>query len=1221
MTKRILLSLFTVLMLVGLITTAAYADDSTAVAAIGSKTYSSLADAVSEAQDGDMIVITEDGTYELPSFGKTLTVKAAEGVEATVDNIGAKALSGAKATFENLTFDYYPNVNYTGLQHIDAAVYNNCTFNGQVFLYGNSEIFNGCTFNQNSADAYNVWTYGAAKVEFNGCSFNCEGKSVLVYNEGGRATELTVTDTDFIADTVVDGKAAIEIDTSSPNRPGAMNGTSIIIDDKTTAVGFDRGSVSGEVLWNDKKNLENLEVWVNDIKVWPKYVAKVGENEYRTLAEAVSAANAAVGGATVELIGDADLGEKLIITGNVTISGEYTITRAGDYTGTLFAVGEGASLTLDGGLTVDGGNEYVFDSELYAEDLANWETSVPSAESAKWFTPEEGAPAATAYMITVSGTDSVVNLKDVSITNHYSTNGSGIVSAGTGATVNLDGAQITHNASTSGSGLVVNASSGKWDTTPVIWVNMNEGTVIDSNHVGGNHGIFKVYMGTYLTMNGGEIKNTTGWNSNGTVVGIYWASFEMNGGTICSNSSVVGPNNGRNAAIYGHSNHSFVMNGGTICHNVGRSKAGVDSPYSEIGYTASTVINGGTIVYNDVLGTWSEPDVSGGGTLTIKGGIFTQDVTKYCAIGYEAVYNEKLGVYTIEQYYAAEYNGVQYLTIQDAINAVGKGSGTVKILRDHEVDVNVRLYTHYPVLINGSDITLDLNGKTVTFDYIKKSGETVYSSISIYNGGSLTILDSSDEQTGTLYNKSAIDEAPRIVWVTSAGSLVIEGGRFVSEQADTMFYTSNSNANIPTTLYVKGGYFEHTIPTDGGTYDCFNQQDGYQKQIIELSGGTFNHDPTAGRQNEWEVTIATNYKVIDNGDGTWTVGKDGDITVTFANTNISAKTIPSATVLEMVQEPKKRGYIFAGWYANESLTKEFDFNTVLYDDTTIYAKWEENTDTNNNYWYILLMQLHNQEFDITAHAGEGGTVTPEGTYKVKYDKNITYTITPDEGYSIADVLIDGKSAGAVSEYTFKNVKKDHTITAVFEKIAWNNPFDDVAEKDWFYEDVRYVNENGLMIGRGTAEFSPAETVNRAMLVTVLWRLEDSPVVVSDTHFSDVPDGEWYTNAINWASENGIVLGYSDSTFRPTNELTREQVMAILHRYAIYKEYDDSKIGENATAIMEQCVYSDWAKDDIIWADRSGMFNGIGVDITDMKDEMTRAEIAAYFRRFCENVSK
>ena len=236
-----------------------------AVAETNGVKYQTLEAAVNAAKDGDTVVILKADTYTVPT-GKNLTITGdVDGV--VFDDIGAKNMGGANVTFNKVTFDYYPNGNYTGLQHSGNLTYNNCTFNGQVFLYGTSETFNNCTFNQNSADAYNVWTYGAKKVDFNGCKFECAGKSVLVYNEGNGAgaTDLTVTDTDFIASASADGKAAIEIDTSL-----MPEGTDIVIDDKTTATNFDKGSVSGNELWNDKSDQTNLTVTVGDKKVWPR---------------------------------------------------------------------------------------------------------------------------------------------------------------------------------------------------------------------------------------------------------------------------------------------------------------------------------------------------------------------------------------------------------------------------------------------------------------------------------------------------------------------------------------------------------------------------------------------------------------------------------------------------------------------------------------------------------------------------------------------------------------------------------------------------------------------------------------------------------------------------------------------------------------------------------------------------------------------------------------
>ncbi len=277
------------------------------------------------------------------------------------------------------------------------------------------------------------------------------------------------------------------------------------------------------------------------------------------------------------------------------------------------------------------------------------------------------------------------------------------------------------------------------------------------------------------------------------------------------------------------------------------------------------------------------------------------------------------------------------------------------------------------------------------------------------------------------------------------------------------------------------------------------------------------------------------------------------------------------------------------------------------------------TDTGFDYdeWYWHMMILMNQKYTITANAGEGGSISNEGRTTVKYSNNITYTITPDDGYEIEAVIVDGKDIGAVSEYTFKRVQKDHTISVIFTETKWDNPFTDVAENDWYYEDVEFVYENDLMIGTSDTKFSPDAIVNRAMIVTILWRLEGSPVVDSSIDFTDVPAGEWYTDAVNWASANGIVNGYGDDTFGPLNDLTREQIMAILNRYAAYKEWTDDVI----FPMIPQYDYSIWAENNVIWADMNGMFEGIGVDVSDLTKAATRAEMAAYLRRFCENIAE
>ena len=270
---------------------AALGTQAATVAKVNGTGYETLDEAIKAVQNGETIVVNE-GEYKLNGnltyTGKTFTIQAAEGATVSFDMLAAVTLSNAKITFSGVTFDYKTNGNYIGLQHADTLVYNDCTINGQVFLYAASETFNRCTFNQTSADSYNVWTYGAKAVTFNDCTFNCAGKSVLVYNEGSISqTELAVSDCEFKASAQAAGKAAIEIDTHL-----MAGGATITIDAATTAEGFDEGSNSNSTLWNDKRQTQatntNTTVTVAGVTVFAPIVAKVGEKGYTTLAAALA---------------------------------------------------------------------------------------------------------------------------------------------------------------------------------------------------------------------------------------------------------------------------------------------------------------------------------------------------------------------------------------------------------------------------------------------------------------------------------------------------------------------------------------------------------------------------------------------------------------------------------------------------------------------------------------------------------------------------------------------------------------------------------------------------------------------------------------------------------------------------------------------------------------------------------------------------------------------
>lgn len=259
-------------------------------------------------------------------------------------------------------------------------------------------------------------------------------------------------------------------------------------------------------------------------------------------------------------------------------------------------------------------------------------------------------------------------------------------------------------------------------------------------------------------------------------------------------------------------------------------------------------------------------------------------------------------------------------------------------------------------------------------------------------------------------------------------------------------------------------------------------------------------------------------------------------------------------------------------------------------------------------------------YTITATAGAGGSINPSGSTPVACGNDKTYTITANEGYEIADVLVDGASVGTVSTYTFENVKNAHTIAVSFKKNEIINPFSDVKPGDWFYDNVLFVYENGLMYGTGSGLFSPNGTMTRGMIVTVLYRMSGDTGSYTNP-FSDVAPGAYYEDAVAWAYTKGIVRGTGANSFSPDAAVTREQFAVMLWNYAQYSGYDVS-IGEdtNILSYNDALSISDYAYAALQWVCGADIMQGDHLGNLNPQRSATRAEIAAMLERFMKNSS-
>ena len=247
---------------------------------------------------------------------------------------------------------------------------------------------------------------------------------------------------------------------------------------------------------------------------------------------------------------------------------------------------------------------------------------------------------------------------------------------------------------------------------------------------------------------------------------------------------------------------------------------------------------------------------------------------------------------------------------------------------------------------------------------------------------------------------------------------------------------------------------------------------------------------------------------------------------------------------------------------------------------------------------------------IKATAGANGSISPSGWTSVRDGRDQTFTITPDKGYAVAKVLVDGKSVGAVKSYTFKNVTKDHTIEAIFMKSNGNpqtGVFVDVAEGSYYEEAIDWAVEKGITNGVSSNMFAPNDPCTRAQIVTFLWRAAGSPAPKSMSSFTDVPADAFYAKAVAWAVENGITSGTGESKFSPNSTCTRAQAVTFLYR------------ASGSPAVSGKAEFSDvsttaFYADAVAWAAKKGITTGIGGGLFGSDNDCTRGQIVTFLWR-------
>jgi len=426
-------------------------------------------------------------------------------------------------------------------------------------------------------------------------------------------------------------------------------------------------------------------------------------------------------------------------------------------------------------------------------------------------------------------------------------------------------------------------------------------------------------------------------------------------------------------------------------------------------------------------------------------------------------------------------------------------------------------------------------------------------------------------------------------------ALRITGGTTVVYGQTLQLGTTGGSGTGAVTYAVTNGTGEATIDATGKLTPV--KVGTVKVKVTKAADASFNE----ATSTEVEITIT---RATPTGAPKYTAITTSGKTLADAGLTVTGSTLkPNAGTLEWVDD--KGNVLSNDTKVEANTTYKWRFTptdgnyTVLTGSIELYHK----SSSGGSGWYYTY-------YTIKATAGTNGSISPSGWTSVRDGRDQTFTITPDKGYAVAKVLVDGKSVGAVKSYTFKNVTKDHTIEAIFMKSNGNpqtGVFVDVAEGSYYEEAIDWAVEKGITNGVSSNMFAPNDPCTRAQIVTFLWRAAGSPAPKSMSSFTDVPADAFYAKAVAWAVENGITSGTGESKFSPNSTCTRAQAVTFLYRAsgnpAVSGSAEFSDVATNA-----------YYADAVAWAAKKGITTGIGGGLFGSDNDCTRGQIVTFLWR-------
>lgn len=686
-----------------------------------------------------------------------------------------------------------------------------------------------------------------------------------------------------------------------------------------------------------------------------------------------------------------------------------------------------------------------------------------------------------------------------------------------------------------------------------------------------------------ITVNNGSL--TTGGNGH---VGIYYYwSDKNNAGTssltvsgnavVDTRNSKIMTNNSETGVQVGagsDGNGGIVFNGknGTVYGDVTLQEdlvIGNDETLT-IGKDASLTVPDGKTLTNNGTVTTEEGGTLTGNITNAPPKINTTNPLPDGTVG--TVYNQQL---------AAENTPTQWSVTSGPLPAGLTLNGNT--ISGTPTTANTYKFTVTATNNSGSDskeFTLTINPAPVlvTGVTLEPTSLTLFTS----DTASLTATVQPEDATNKTVNWSSSNEAVATVDTNGKVTAVGEGNA-------TITATAADGSGVSATCTVTVTQSEYSISADttaldfGSAYTSYTQpaaktvtitNDGNQQVTVTL--------PTA---NDFIITAGTGF------------------------TNGSAAIEPDGTATFTVQP--KAG-LAVGTYS-ENITISDSGHVTLSIPATFTVRQYSGGSSDPTYSITLPSRVTGGELKLSRRYAEKG-------------ESVTITAIPDEGYELDTLTVTDSKGKEIelthkggNEYTFKMPAGRVEIEVSFREIAVELPFTDVPEGVWYEDAAAYVYEHGLMAGTSATTFAPDATTSRSMIATILWRMAGSPVVNYAMDYTDVAQGQWYSEAIRWAASEGIVSGYGNGLFGTNDPITREQFAVMLYRYAQEQGYDVS-IGENTNILSYTDVadLSEYAISAMQWAVGAGIINGTGDGSTlSPQGQATRAQAAVMLMRFCE----